>query len=102
MADHTTAAGPVDYVDWLTQILFEQRADDPCRCIGAAACTPGNDQGDRALGIRGVRRAERKRQHPGDGKQDSASNHGISSNAIGERLVIACAFWARTRRSLAL
>ena len=52
MADDAAAAGAVDDVDRLAQLLLEQGADDPRRGVGAAAGGPGHDQGDRAFRIR--------------------------------------------------
>ena len=56
MADNSAASRAIDHVDRLSQLLFKQRADDPRGRVGAAARAPRNDQGDRALRIRGLRR----------------------------------------------
>jgi len=50
----TAAAGAIDDVDRLAQLLFQQRADDPGGSVRAAAGAPGHDQRDGSFGIRGA------------------------------------------------
>jgi hypothetical protein len=52
VADDTAAAGAVDDVDRLAEVLLEQRADDARGRVGAAAGAPRDDQRHRALGPR--------------------------------------------------
>jgi len=40
MADHAGAAGAVDDVERLPEVLFQQRCDDPRGGVGAAASAP--------------------------------------------------------------
>ena len=50
MADHAGAAGAVDHVERLAEVLLQQRRDDARGRIGAAAGAPGANNGDGRLG----------------------------------------------------
>ena len=54
MADHARAAGAVDHVERLAEVLFEQCRDDARGRIGTAAGAPRHHHGDRArrIGLR--------------------------------------------------
>jgi hypothetical protein len=55
MADDAGAAGAVDHVERLAEVLLQQRRHDAGGCIRAAAGAPGHDHGHRPRRI-GLRR----------------------------------------------
>ena len=71
VTDDAVATGAVDDVDRLSQLFFEQRSDDASSGIGAAACAPRHDQGDRTCGI-GLRK-NRRRDREGGQASDCAA-----------------------------
>jgi hypothetical protein len=85
MADDAGAARAVHDVDRLADLLLQQGGDDACGGVGAAACAPGHDQGQRPFGIGGLRvtgETDRARHEGGCGGGDeTASFHVVSSNA---------------------
>ena len=51
MSDDAIAASPVDDVYRDPKLPLECRAKQARRQIGSAACGPGNDEGDRPVGV---------------------------------------------------
>ena len=72
VADDAAAARAIDDVDGLADLLFEQRADDPRRCVGAAAGGPRHDEGDRAFRIRRLGDDGERERAQGDGTGERA------------------------------
>ena len=62
VADDAIAAGAVDDVDRLAEILLQIRAEEARDGVGAAARAPRHDQRDRTIRIRGARRCRRTRR----------------------------------------
>ena len=74
VADDAVAAGAVDDVDGLAEILLEIRGEEARDGIGAAAGAPRNDHRDRTVGICGERaRGERREQCGSEQANDTLS-----------------------------
>ena len=77
VANDAGSAGAVDDVEWLAELLFQERRDDACGCVRSATHTPGHDQSHRARRI-GLR--ERRREESGSGRSHRSGREGAACN----------------------
>ncbi|EEF22314.1 conserved hypothetical protein, partial [Ricinus communis] len=79
VAHRTIAAGAIDHVDRLAQVLLQQGADDAGRGIGTAAGAPGHDQRDRTFGPGGKGRGGGQ-----DGAGRACGQDGLEQGSAGQ------------------
>ena len=87
VTDNAVSTSAVHDVDRLSQIALQQSTEHASHRVGAAACTPRNDQGDGASRIGGLRRQRRQQaehgQHPCGATQERL--HSVSSSQFRDR-----------------